>query len=59
MQYYYLAKRQRGIFGMGTGEEFIAMAPYDTYEAVWMPLQALLQHDIIPIEVAKKLLEEA
>ncbi|MBM7698604.1 8-oxo-dGTP pyrophosphatase MutT (NUDIX family) [Kurthia huakuii] len=59
MQYYYFAKRQRGIFGSGTGAEFIAMSPHDTYEAVWMPLQALLQHDIIPIEVAQKLFEEA
>lgn len=59
MQYYYFAKRQRGIFGSGTGAEFIAMSPHDTYEAVWMPLRALLQHDIIPIEVAQKLFEEA
>lgn len=56
-QYYY-ATRQSGIFGQGTGEEFVDMRAEDTYEAVWMPLQALRRHDIIPVEVVEKVLEQ-
>lgn len=57
-QYYYYATRQSGIFGRGTGEEFIDMKVHDTYEAVWMPLQELRRRDIIPVEVVEKLLEQ-
>lgn len=57
-QYYYYAARQSGIFGHGTGEEFVDMQAEDTYEAVWMPLQELHQHDIIPVEVVEKLIAQ-
>lgn len=57
-QYYYYATRQSGVFGQGTGEEFVDMRAEDTYEAVWMPLHMLRQHDIIPVEVVEKVLEQ-
>lgn len=56
-QYYY-ATRQSEIFGQRIGEEFVDMRAEDTYEAVWMPLHMLRQHDIIPVEVVEKVLEQ-
>ena len=46
------------IFGQRIGEEFVDMRAEDTYEAVWMPLHMLRQHDIIPVEFVEKVLEQ-
>lgn len=49
-QYYYWFKPISGIFGQGRGPEMIGLYPPErgSYQAIWMPLDELIHHEIRP-----------
>ena len=51
LQMYFLAKHIDGVFASGDGEEFHRPTERGTYEAVWMPLDELKQHNSYPTVV--------
>lgn len=56
-QDYFLVESLGGIFGTGTGEEFQSTAPekarfFGTYHPLWMPITELLDHTVVPVEIA-------
>ena len=53
LQMYYLVNIVGGIFGSGDGEEFRRPTERGTYEAIWMPLDELKQHNFYPTVVTE------
>ncbi len=51
LQMYYLVKMVSGVFGSGDGEEFHRPTERGSYEAVWMSLDELNQHNFYPTVV--------
>ncbi len=56
-QEYFLVQTIGGVFGTGTGEEYQAAPPekirfFGTYHPLWMPVTELLDHNVLPVEVA-------
>jgi len=52
-QYYFLAERLSGEFGTGTGEEYEEYNPvHGTYHPLWMPLDDVLNNNVLPRELA-------
>ncbi len=51
LQMYYLVKMVSGVFGSGDGEEFHRPTERGSYEAVWMSLDDLSQHNFYPTVV--------
>lgn len=58
MQSYFRATIERGEFGTGNGEEFRSATAYNTYEAVWMAIDALEDVELIPQEMKAVLRKE-
>ena len=53
-QYYFLAEQVGGEFGTGTGEEYGEYDPvHGTYLPMWMPLDDVLQKNVLPRELAE------
>jgi 8-oxo-dGTP diphosphatase len=53
-QVYFLVKQTGGEFGTGTGEEYDAPNPeYGTYHPMWMPMDAVLNNNVVPRELAE------
>jgi hypothetical protein len=53
-QYYFLATRISGEFGTGTGEEYGEYNPaYGTYLPLWMPLDDMMNKNVLPHELAE------
>jgi 8-oxo-dGTP pyrophosphatase MutT (NUDIX family) len=53
-QYYFLVERIGGEFGTGSGEEYGSYDPaYGTYQPVWMPLDEILAHNVVPRPLAE------
>lgn len=52
-QYYFLVNSSGGYFGKGKGPEMIGLYPPEngTYQAIWMPSQDLLHHDVRPAQL--------
>jgi 8-oxo-dGTP pyrophosphatase MutT (NUDIX family) len=54
IQYYFLAEKLSGQFGTGTGEEYREYNPiYGTYLPLWMPLEDVVNNNVVPSELAK------
>lgn len=56
-QEYFLVNIVGGVFGTGIGEEYQAvslekMRAYGSYRPLWMPLAEMLDHNVLPVEVA-------
>ena len=52
-QHYFLAKKLSGEFGSGKGEEYGEYNPeHGTYHPLWMPLEDVLTHNVLPRELA-------
>jgi 8-oxo-dGTP diphosphatase len=57
-QYYYLVGTLGGVFGTGTGEEMIHPEPEKgTYLPVWVPLKDLLDLPVLPLSLARIVVE--
>ncbi len=53
-QFYFLARHVSGKFGTGTGEEYGEYDPkYGTYLPLWMPLDEVMQKNVLPRELAE------
>lgn len=53
-QTYFLVNRIGGEFGTGMGEEYGEFNPkYGTYLPLWMPLEEVLQQNVLPRELAE------
>lgn len=53
-QVYFLVKQTGGEFGTGTGEEYGEYDPkYGTYLPLWMPMDEVLQKNVVPRELAE------
>jgi 8-oxo-dGTP pyrophosphatase MutT (NUDIX family) len=53
-QYYFLVEKIGGEFGTGTGEEYGNYDPaYGTYQPLWMPLDEILNHNVVPRPLAE------
>ena len=54
VQHYFLAERISGEFGTGAGEEYGEYNPaYGTYLPLWMPLDDVLNNNVLPRELAE------
>ncbi len=52
-QHYFLAENFSGEFGTGTGEEYGEYDPaHGTYQPIWMPLEDVLTHNVLPRQLA-------
>jgi 8-oxo-dGTP diphosphatase len=52
-QYYFLVEKISGQFGTGTGEEYGEYNPvYGTYHPLWMPLEDVLNNNVLPRQLA-------
>ena len=59
-QHYFLAEKISGEFGTGTGEEYGEYNPqHGTYHPIWMPLEDVLTHNVLPREVADLVVHSA
>jgi len=57
-QYYFLANKLSGEFGTGTGEEYGEYNPiHGTYLPIWIPLENLLDYNVVPRELAVLVLQ--
>ena len=53
-QVYFLVQHVAGEFGTGTGEEYGEYDPkYGTYLPLWMPMDEVLQKNVLPRELAE------
>lgn len=53
LQVYYLVEKISGEFGTGTGEEYGGYNPmYGTYNPLWIHLDEVLEHNVLPRELA-------
>ena len=53
-QFYFLVHHVSGEFGTGTGEEYGEYDPkYGTYLPLWMPMNEVLQKNVLPRELAE------
>ena len=53
-QFYFLVRHVSGDFGTGTGEEYGEYDPkYGTYLPLWMPMNEVLQKNVLPRELAE------
>lgn len=53
-QFYFLVKQVGGEFGTGTGEEYGEYDPINgTYHPLWMPLEDVLNNNVVPRELAE------
>lgn len=53
LQVYFLAEKQSGEFGTGTGEEYGEYDPlHGTYQPLWMPLEDMKSRNVVPRELA-------
>jgi 8-oxo-dGTP diphosphatase len=53
-QHYFLADKVSGEFGTGTGEEYDEYNPkYGTYLPLWMPLDDVMNNNVLPLELAE------
>lgn len=53
-QVYFLVRHIEGEFGTGTGEEYGEYDPkYGTYLPLWMPIDEVLQKNVLPRELAE------
>jgi 8-oxo-dGTP diphosphatase len=53
-QHYFLAVKLSGEFGTGTGEEYGEYNPiHGTYLPLWMPLEDVLNNNVLPRELAE------
>ena len=53
-QFYFLVRHVNGEFGTGTGEEYGEYNPkYGTYLPLWMPMNEVLQKNVLPRELAE------
>lgn len=53
-QHYFLVNKIGGEFGTGTGEEYGEYNPrYGTYLPLWMPLDDVMNNNILPHELAE------
>lgn len=53
-QFYFLVRHVGGEFGTGTGEEYGEYNPrYGTYLPLWMPMDEVLQRNVLPRELAE------
>ena len=53
-QFYFLVRHVSGEFGTGTGEEYGEYDPkYGTYLPLWMPMNEVLQKNVLPRELAE------
>ena len=53
-QHYYLVNKISGEFGTGTGEEYGEYNPaHGTYLPLWMPMEDVLNNNILPHELAE------
>ena len=53
-QFYFLVRHVSGEFGTGTGEEYGEYNPkYGTYLPLWMPMDEVLQKNVLPRELAE------
>jgi 8-oxo-dGTP diphosphatase len=53
-QVYFLVKQVGGEFGTGTGEEYDEPNPeYGTYHPMWMPMDDVLNQNVVPHELAE------
>ena len=56
-QEYFLVHKIDGEFGTGTGEEYQSYRPeHGTYLPLMMPIAELLNHPVLPVEMAKLVL---
>ncbi len=54
IQHYYLVHKISGEFGTGTGEEYGEYNPkYGTYLPLWMPLNDVMNNNVLPHELAE------
>ncbi|MDO8755538.1 MAG: hypothetical protein Q7J80_16705, partial [Anaerolineales bacterium] len=52
-QAYFLVNKTSGEFGTGTGEEYGGFDPaHGTYLPLWMPLEDILNQNVVPRELA-------
>jgi 8-oxo-dGTP pyrophosphatase MutT (NUDIX family) len=62
-QEYFLVESLDGDFGTGTGEEYVNPLPdhpqVGTYHPLWMPLSELLNHPVMPVEIARRVARSA
>jgi 8-oxo-dGTP pyrophosphatase MutT (NUDIX family) len=60
IQYYFLVEKIGGEFGTGTGEEYGEYNPlYGTYHPLWMPLNDVLNNNVLPHELASVVVQFA
>jgi 8-oxo-dGTP pyrophosphatase MutT (NUDIX family) len=53
-QFYFLVRHSSGKFGTGAGEEYGEYNPkYGTYLPLWMPMDEVLQKNVLPRELAE------
>lgn len=53
-QVYFLVRQVSGEFGTGTGEEYQDYNPmYGTYHPLWMPMEEVLQKNVLPKPLAQ------
>ena len=56
-QEFFLVEKLGGEFGTGTGEEFQVsphgLNPFGTYHPLWMPVSEILNHPVLPVEMAE------
>jgi 8-oxo-dGTP pyrophosphatase MutT (NUDIX family) len=53
-QFYFLVRHVSGEIGTGTGEEYGEYDPkYGTYLPLWMPMNEVLQKNVLPRELAE------
>ena len=58
LHHFYVATLRGGTFGTGTGPEWNgdpARADRGTYEAVWLPIPRLPEHDVRPTAIAARI----
>jgi len=61
-QEYFLVEALGGEFGTGTGEEFTEPHPgnpHGTYHPLWMAISELLEHPVLPVEIAERVVRFA
>ncbi len=58
IQYYFLTEKLSGEFGTGTGEEYGEYNPiHGTYHPLWMPIDEILNNNVVPRELSKLVLQ--